>query len=116
IAGGRRDRATAANTSSIIALTRSSPLSPDLKGRNWQLFLGIVAMMAISSPQYVWALFTKPLQASLNVGLPALQITFSILIVLQTALSPLQGFLIEKFGPRWLLGLGALFTGASWLL
>ena len=73
-------------------------------------------MMVISSPQYVWALFTKPLQASLNVGLPALQITFSILIVLQTALSPLQGFLIEKFGPRWLLAIGAVFTGSSWLL
>jgi OFA family oxalate/formate antiporter-like MFS transporter len=94
----------------------SSSNPPALKGRHWQLFLGIVAMMAISSPQYVWALFTKPLQASLNTGLPALQVTFSILIVLQTALSPVQGFLIEKFGPRWLLGIGALFTGSSWVL
>lgn len=73
-------------------------------------------MMAISSPQYVWALFTKPLLATLNVGLPALQITFSILIVLQTALSPLQGFLIEKFGPRWLLAIGSVLTGCSWVL
>ena len=73
-------------------------------------------MMAISSPQYVWALFTKPLLASLNVGLPALQVTFSILIILQTGLSPLQGFLIEKFGPRWLLATGAFLTGSSWVL
>ena len=92
------------------------PRPTGLKGRGWQLGLGIVAMMAISSPQYVWALFTKPLQTSLQVGLPALQITFSILIVLQTALSPLQGFLIERFGPRWLLGIGALLTGLSWVL
>jgi MFS transporter, OFA family, oxalate/formate antiporter len=99
-----------------MASSVSSPQPPALQGRNWQLFLGVVAMMMISSPQYVWALFTKPLQASLNVGLPALQITFSILIVLQTALSPLQGFLIERFGPRWLLAIGAVFTGASWLL
>ena len=26
-----------------------------------QLILGIIAMMAISSPQYVWTLFTGPL-------------------------------------------------------
>jgi OFA family oxalate/formate antiporter-like MFS transporter len=95
--------------------TASSQSRPALKGRGWQLLLGVIAMMAISSPQYVWALFTKPLQASLNVGLPALQITFSILIVLQTVLSPLQGFLIDRFGPRWLLGIGALLTGSSWV-
>src|SRR5665213_2826798 len=27
-----------------------------------QLVLGLIAMMSISSPQYVWTLFTKPLQ------------------------------------------------------
>ena len=30
--------------------------------------------------------------------LPAIQVTFSILIVLQTWLSPVQGYLVDKFG------------------
>jgi hypothetical protein len=29
-----------------------------------QLLLGLVVMMAISSPQYVWTLFVKPFQAA----------------------------------------------------
>ncbi|HTS55711.1 MAG TPA: oxalate/formate MFS antiporter [Burkholderiales bacterium] len=81
-----------------------------------QLALGMVCMMSISSPQYVWALFTKPMAVELGVTLARLQVTFSILIVLQTFLAPVQGFLVERFGPRRLLSLGAIFTGASWVL
>src|SRR5260370_10367206 len=73
-------------------------------------------MMAISSPQYVWALFTKPLTDSLGVNLAEIQVTFSLLIVLQTFLSPWQGFLIDRFGPRILLSTGAILTGLSWVL
>jgi oxalate/formate antiporter len=86
-------------------------------GSRWmQLILGLICMTAISSPQYVWTLFTKPLMAQLGVSLTQLQVTFSIFIVLQTFLSPLQGYLIEKFGPKLLLATGAVMTGLSWVL
>jgi MFS transporter, OFA family, oxalate/formate antiporter len=87
-----------------------------VSSRWMQLVLGLVCMMAISSPQYVWTLFTKPLMAQLGVSLTQLQVTFSILIVLQTFLSPLQGYLIDKFGPKLLLATGAILTGLSWVL
>lgn len=80
-----------------------------------QLFLGFVAMMAIASPQYVWTLFTGHLTQALQATLAEVQITFSLLIVLQTFLSPLQGYLIDKIGPRILLSIGAVLTGASWV-
>ncbi len=89
--------------------------SPASSQRWIQLLLGLVAMMAISSPQYVWTLFLAPLRAKLGADLAALQITFSILIVLQTFLSPLQGYLIEKLGPRFLIAVGTVMTGASWV-
>jgi MFS transporter, OFA family, oxalate/formate antiporter len=73
-------------------------------------------MIVISSPQYVWALFTRPMSAELGVSLAQLQVTFSLLIVLQTFLSPCQGFLVDRFGPRALLSAGAVFTGLSWAL
>jgi OFA family oxalate/formate antiporter-like MFS transporter len=81
-----------------------------------QLVLGVICMMSISSTQYVWTLFTKPLGAALGVKLAELQVTFSILIVIQTFFSPFQGFLVERFGPRLLLSAGAILTGASWVL
>jgi OFA family oxalate/formate antiporter-like MFS transporter len=81
-----------------------------------QLVLGLLCMIVISSPQYVWTLFTQPLIASLHTGLAAIQITFSILIVVQTFLSPCQGFLVDRFGPRLLLSVGGAVTGLSWVL
>ena len=80
-----------------------------------QLVLGLIAMMSISSPQYGWAFFTKPLQDSLGVQLSALQVTFTILIVLQTFLSPLQGYLIDRFGARLLIASGCLLSGLGWI-
>ena len=80
-----------------------------------QLALGLIAMMSISSPQYVWTLFTKSFQDGLHTTLPAIQITFSILIVLQTWLSPLQGYLVDKFGARVLIAIGCLLSGLGWI-
>jgi oxalate/formate antiporter len=81
-----------------------------------QLALGLVCMMAISSPQYVWTLFTRPISQTLGVSLAALQVTFTLLVVLQTFFSPLQGWLVERFGPRLLISAGTALTGVSWML
>jgi oxalate/formate antiporter len=87
------------------------------KAARWtQLLLGVIAMMAISSPQYVWTLFVKPLQGATGATLPAIQVTISLLIVLQTWLSPLQGALIERFGPRPLVMAGCALSGLGWVL
>jgi len=81
-----------------------------------QLGLGLVCMMTISSPQYVWALFTTPMATAFGVQAAALQVTITILIVLQTFFSPFQGYLVQRFGPALLIGLGAALTGLSWVL
>jgi oxalate/formate antiporter len=86
------------------------------RSRWTQLLLGLVCMLVISSPQYVWTLFTQPFGASLGAGLAELQITFSILIVVQTFLAPCQGLLVDRFGPRLLLSVGGALTGLSWVL
>src|SRR6202521_3834578 len=80
-----------------------------------QLALGLIAMMSISSPQYVWTLFTKPLQETLGATLPAIQVTFTIVIVLQTWLSPVQGYLVDRFGARTLIAAGCLLSGLGWI-
>jgi oxalate/formate antiporter len=81
-----------------------------------QLILGLIAMMAISSPQYVWTLFTGPLNQKLGTTLAQLQWTFSLLIILQTWLSPFQAYLVDRFGPRLVIAIGALLSGGSWVL
>src|SRR5271163_2092057 len=82
--------------------------------RWFQLVLGLICMMAISSPQYVWTLFTKPLGGALGAAPAALQVTFSLLIVLQTFFSPYQGWLVDRFGPRLLIAVGGFLSGLGW--
>jgi len=90
---------------------------PKASSTRWlQLVLGLIVMMTISSPQYVWTLFVKPFQVATAGSLPAVQVTFSLLIVLQTWLSPAQGFLVERFGPRTLVAVGAALSGLGWIL
>lgn len=81
-----------------------------------QLLLGVLAMMAISSAQYTWTLFVSPLQHALGASLAAVQVTFSLFVVLQTFLAPLQGYLVDGLGPRPLLSIGASLMTASWVL
>jgi OFA family oxalate/formate antiporter-like MFS transporter len=98
-----------------LSVPRDQVQSMATPNRWLQLVYGLVCMMAISSPQYVWTLFTKPMMSQFGVTLPALQVTFSILIVLQTFLSPFQGYLVDRFGPRMLISIGSLLTGLSWV-
>jgi OFA family oxalate/formate antiporter-like MFS transporter len=86
-----------------------------VRGRWIQLGLGLLAMMAISSPQYVWTLFVKPFQTTTGASLAAVQITFSLLIVLQTFFSPVQGYLLDRFGPKLLISIGMVLTGLGWV-
>jgi oxalate/formate antiporter len=95
----------------------ATQIDASLNPKRWrQLALALICMLAISSPQYVWTLFTKIYTAQMGVSLPQLQVTFSILIVVQTFFSPLQGILIDKLGARTLLSMGGALTGLSWVL
>ncbi|HUK10338.1 MAG TPA: oxalate/formate MFS antiporter [Stellaceae bacterium] len=86
-------------------------------GARWlQLLLGFIVMMTISSPQYVWTLFVPSFQKTTGAILSEVQWTITILIVLQTWLSPVQGYLVEKLGPKLLIGAGALLSGLGWML
>ena len=81
-----------------------------------QLGLGLVVMMAISSPQYLWTLFLRYFVHSTDAGLSGAQVTFSLLIIVQTLISPTQARLFDHFEPRRLVASGAALTGLGWVL
>jgi OFA family oxalate/formate antiporter-like MFS transporter len=80
-----------------------------------QLGAGIVAMMAIANLQYAWTLFTKPIQAHLHVSLVAVQWTFTLFIALETWLVPFEGYLVDRIGPRLMLGAGSIMVALGWI-
>ncbi|BBR60945.1 hypothetical protein WP7S18C02_42700 [Klebsiella sp. WP7-S18-CRE-02] len=81
-----------------MTVLREPLVAPKL-GKWAQLVLGLICMASISSPQYVWTLLTKPLTEKLGVGLPELQVTFSLLIILQTFFPPFRGGWLNDLAP-----------------
>ncbi len=79
------------------------------------MIAGIIAMMAIANLQYAWTLFTKPMQSHMHVSLAAIQGIFAVFIGVETWLVPFEGYLVDRIGPRLMLGHGAILVGLSWI-
>jgi OFA family oxalate/formate antiporter-like MFS transporter len=80
-----------------------------------QLLACVVAMMCIANLQYAWTLFTLPLSQALGAKLSAVQIAFTLFILAETWLVPVEGYLIDRFGARWVVSAGGLLVGLSWI-
>jgi OFA family oxalate/formate antiporter-like MFS transporter len=83
--------------------------------RGWQLAGCVVMMMAIANLQYAWTLFTIPISKAMGVKLSAVQLAFTIFILLETWLVPFEGWLIDKLGARLIVSVGGLMVGLSWI-
>ena len=84
--------------------------------RNSQLILGIITMMAVSSPQYVWTLFVPALKDGLAVPLSQLQITIAIFSVCMCGLGPIHGYLAQRISARTFIAVGGFLAGLGWVL
>jgi MFS transporter, OFA family, oxalate/formate antiporter len=99
-----------------MAASPDTLIHPSRIPNRWiQLIAGIVAMMAIANLQYAWTLFTKPIQAHLHVSLVAVQWTFTLFIALETWLVPFEGYLVDRIGPRFMLGFGSIAVALGWV-
>jgi len=99
-----------------MAADPSTLIHPSRIPNRWvQLIAGIVAMMAIANLQYAWTLFTTPIQQHLHVSLVAVQWTFTLFIALETWLVPFEGYLVDRIGPRFMLGIGSVLVALGWV-
>jgi len=81
-----------------------------------QLIFGILCMGLVANLQYAWTLFVTPLEAKNHWGLSAIQLSFAIFIVVETWLVPIEGWLVDKFGPRIVIAIGAVFAAVGWMI
>lgn len=88
--------------------------------KRWiQFGSAIVGMIMIANLQYAWTLFVKPLQAAHGKGhgdwtLAGIQFAFTIFIFLETWITPIEGWLIDRMGPRLFLTAGGILVGIGW--
>lgn len=84
--------------------------------RRWiQLILIAVATIAAANLQYCWTLFSDPLAQGYGVSLARVQIAFSLFIIAQTWLLPVEGWLVDRFGPRLTFLVAGVLVGVSWI-
>jgi OFA family oxalate/formate antiporter-like MFS transporter len=88
-----------------------------LGGSRWvQLALGVACMVTIANLQYGWTLFVTPLDQKYHWGRPAIQTAFTIFVLAETWLVPLEGYLIDRIGPKLMVAAGGALIGCAWLI
>ena len=86
-------------------------------GFRWsQLIFGIVCMAMIANLQYGWTLFVNPISEKFGWTRAAIQVAFTIFVLTETWLVPIEGYLVDKFGPRPVVLVGGLMCGIGWIL
>ena len=86
----------------------------NVHNRWFQLVASLVAMIMIANLQYAWTLFVQPLQAGTGWKLSDIQTAFTLFILCQTWVQPLDGWLIDRLGPRWFITVAGLLCGLGW--
>jgi OFA family oxalate/formate antiporter-like MFS transporter len=79
-----------------------------------QLSAAVTAMIMISNLQYAWTLFVKPIQESTGWKLSDIQWGFTLFIIFETWIMPLEGWLIDRMGPRVFLTFAGVLCGIGW--
>ena len=87
-----------------------------LGGRWWQLVFGIICMTMIANLQYGWTLFVNPLDAKFHWGRAAIQVAFTIFVLTETWLVPIEGYLVDRFGPRPVVVIGGILCAIAWAM
>jgi OFA family oxalate/formate antiporter-like MFS transporter len=85
-----------------------------INNRWFQLCASLVAMIMIANLQYAWTLFVQPLQNGTGWKLSDIQFAFTLFILFQTWIQPLDGWLIDRLGPRGFISAAGLLCGLGW--
>jgi OFA family oxalate/formate antiporter-like MFS transporter len=81
-----------------------------------QLLMGIVCMAMIANLQYGWTLFVNPMADKHGWSRAAIQVAFTIFVLTETWLVPIEGYLVDRFGPRPVVLVGGILCGLGWTL
>jgi OFA family oxalate/formate antiporter-like MFS transporter len=95
----------------------SATLDHPVSNKRWlQLVVGVICMIATANIQYAWTLFVPEIQGHFGWARAEIQIAFTIFVLVQTWLAPIEGYFIDKLGPRLMVAFGAVFIGIAWII
>src|SRR4051795_2304414 len=98
------------------ATTRPATATASEATRWGQLIFGIICMVMIANLQYGWTLFVNPIDQKYHWGRAAIQVAFTIFVLTETWLVPIEGYLIDKFGPRVMICGSGFLVAVAWVI
>ena len=102
--------------SPVRTVTLDGEMRSASRGRWWQLLVGVLCMSMIANLQYGWTLFVNPINAKHGWGRAAIQVAFTLFVLTETWLVPIEGYLVDRFGPRIVVVVASLFVGIAWVM
>ncbi len=100
----------------MTTTTIKSPAIASQSIRWGQLVAGIICMVMIANLQYGWTLFVNPIDQKYHWGRAGIQVAFTIFVLMETWLVPLEGYLIDKFGPRVMVSGSGVLVAIAWVM
>jgi MFS transporter, OFA family, oxalate/formate antiporter len=81
-----------------------------------QLIFGIICMVMIANLQYGWTLFVNPIDQKYHWGRAAIQVAFTIFVLTETWLVPIEGYLVDRFGPKVMVCGSGVLVAIAWVI
>lgn len=105
-----------ADRSVSISSAGLSTIAAPAASRLVQLLIGIVCMVMIANLQYGWTLFVGPIDQKYHWGRAAIQVAFTVFVLTETWLVPVEGWLVDRFGPKVVVLVGGVLVGVAWAI
>ena len=102
----------------VTAQLDSRPIA--ISGTRWTILAcAILCMVMIANLQYGWTLFVNPIAAKHGWSIASIQVAFSIFIALETWLTPVSGWIVDRLGPRgakYVVAFGGVTVAIGWVI
>ena len=79
-----------------------------------QLAIGVVCMVMIANYQYGWTFFVPDIEKKFGWSRAEIQIAFTLFVLFETWLVPIEGWIVDKYGPKIVIFVGGVLCGIGW--
>jgi OFA family oxalate/formate antiporter-like MFS transporter len=105
------------NPQAVAAQGSASPSRQRALASPWlQLVIGVVCMVMIANLQYGWTFFVPDIQKTFGWDRAAIQIAFTLFVLFETWLVPIEGWFVDKYGPQVVVFAGGVMVAIGWVM
>jgi len=98
-----------------VATTAESARASEMM-RWGQLVIGVICMVMIANLQYGWTFFVPDIQKKFGWDRASIQVAFTLFVLFETWLVPIEGWFVDKWGPKLVILVGGILSGIGWIM